>query len=123
MRRVARDWPGATGPCPKDAATLFERAQAGSAVALRFVERHAADVGRMIVACIGILDPGLVVLGGGVGRNPLLAREARKVVSGLAWPTEILSSSLGNRGTVLGAVQLAAGHALDRIVDGPHADP
>jgi predicted NBD/HSP70 family sugar kinase len=118
MRRVAREWPAAESPCPRDAAALFERAAAGSPPAMHWVERHAADVARMIVACVGILDPGVVVLGGGVGHNPLLAREARKVVNSLVWPTEILSSSLGNRGTVLGAVQLAADYALEAIVGG-----
>lgn len=118
MRRVARDWPAAEGPCPRDAAGLFERAAAGSPAAQRWVERHAADIGRMIVACVGILDPGLVVLGGGVGQNPVLAREARKVVSSLVWPTEIVTSSLGNRGTALGAVQLAADYALEAILGG-----
>src|SRR5262249_42579524 len=51
MRRVARDWPAADGPPPRDAAALFERAGTGSPAAMAWVERHAADVARMIVAC------------------------------------------------------------------------
>jgi predicted NBD/HSP70 family sugar kinase len=80
------------------------------------VQRHAADIGRLVASCVGILDPGLVVLGGGVGQNPLVVEEVRRTVQRLAWPTEITTSTLGAKATVLGAVRLAADYALNTIL-------
>lgn len=64
---------------------------------------------------MGVVDPGLVVLGGGVGQNPLMLPEVRRVVRSLAWNTEITTGALGVQATVLGAVHVAISRALDRI--------
>jgi hypothetical protein len=70
----------------------------------------------MVAGCIGFFDPGLVVLGGGVGQNPLMLDEVRHVARDLTWATEIAVSSLGVNGTVLGATRLAADYALADIL-------
>ena len=124
VRRCGRDWPAEEDPPPRTAAELFARAAAGSGHARRCVERHAADIGRLVAACVGILDPGLVVLGGGVGQNPVLLEGVRRVVDELAWPTEIATSLLGSEGTVLGAVRLAAEHGIRLVLEADrHAVP
>ena len=124
VRRCGRDWPAEEGAPPRTAAELFARAAAGSGHARRCVERHAADIGRLVTACVGILDPGLVVLGGGVGQNPVLVEGVRRVVDELAWPTEIATSLLGSEGTVLGAVRLAAEHGIRLVLEADrHAVP
>jgi predicted NBD/HSP70 family sugar kinase len=116
LKRVGRCWPEKEGPAPVTARELFDRADQGCDAALQSVRRHAADVGRLAAAVVGIIDPGLVILGGGVGQNPLLVAEVERTLSELAWPTEVASSVLGNRGSVLGASQLAALEALGTIV-------
>ena len=116
MQRCVADWPKSAGPAPLTALDLFTLAEQGSQTALIHVDRHAADVGRLVAGLIGVLDPGLVVLGGGVGQNPFLLKEVRRVSRDLTWSTEIEASRLGASGTVLGAVQLAIDYGLGQIL-------
>jgi predicted NBD/HSP70 family sugar kinase len=118
IERCARDWPKAEGPAPTSAKELFARAEAGSIPALAWVNRHAQDIGRLVAACVGMLDPGLIVLGGGVGQNPLVVQEVQRVMKELTWSTEIAVSSLGTNGTALGAMRLAADYGLALILGG-----
>jgi predicted NBD/HSP70 family sugar kinase len=120
MARVMRHWPKTEGAAPRTARALFELAAAGSTTARRHVDEHAADIGRLAAAIVGVIDPGLIVLGGGVGQNPLLLAGTAKTVRQLAWPTEIANSPLGSRGSVLGASQLAVRHALGVLI-GSHS--
>lgn len=116
MLRVQRDWPKDDGKAPRTARELFERAVAGSQAARRHVDRHAADIGRLAAAVVGVMDPGMIVLGGGVGQNPLLLPGVARTVRQLTWETEIATSPFGNRGSVLGATQLAAREAVRSLV-------
>ena len=116
MERCVAGWPASAGEPPATARELFDRAQAGEREALVWVNKHAADIGRMVAGCIGFFDPGLVVLGGGVGQNPLMLEEVRHVARDLTWATEITVSGLGVNGTVLGATRLAADYALAEIL-------
>jgi predicted NBD/HSP70 family sugar kinase len=116
LERALADWPAAEGAPPASAKELFAAAAAGSAHAHYWVERHAADIGALIAGCIGIIDPGLVVLGGGVGQNPLLLAPVRNTVRELSWTTEIVTSALGENATALGAAHLAANYGLGLIL-------
>lgn len=115
MARCAAAWPDSAGPVPKDAEALFDAAARGHSAARRMVDQHAADIGRLAVGVMSVLDPGLVVLGGGVGQNRLVLPEVRRVTSELAWDTEITVGALGEHATVLGAVHIAITRALDRL--------
>ena len=117
VARCAADWPPEEGAAPRSAKDLFGRAEAGSAHALGRVQRHARDIGRVVAACIGMIDPGLVVLGGGVGQNPLLVGEVGRVATDLTWPTGIAVSALGDGGTLLGAMKLASDYSLGLILN------
>jgi predicted NBD/HSP70 family sugar kinase len=122
MDRCIAAWPNEAGVPPATARELFDRAQKGEAEAMLWVTRHAADIGRLVAGCIGFFDPGLVVLGGGVGQNPLVISEVQRVSRELTWATDIAVSSLGANGTVLGATRLAADYALAEILgEGPDA--
>ena len=79
------------------------------------VDEHSRDIGRLVVAVASVLDPRLVVLGGGVGQNQLVLPEVRRTVRALAWDTEVTVGALGENATALGAVHIAIGRALDRI--------
>ena len=59
---------------------VYDAADAGDAVALRVVRRHAELVTLGILAVVALLDPDVVVLGGGIGSNPLMLRALRRQV-------------------------------------------
>ena len=122
MERVQAAWQGSDAPrSPK---ALFERASQGSMEAHRFVEAHAADVGRLVAAVVAVIDPGLVILGGGIGQNDALLDTVRRVTADLCWPTEVTTSARGPRGTMLGAAQVAATAALgDLLQEGERFEP
>ncbi len=99
-----------------DAASIFAGAAAGNASLQAVVATHAREIGQVAAAVIAILDPGLLVLGGGVGQSRLLLSGVRDSVRRLAWETEIRSSRLGREATVMGAARLAAGSALEQVL-------
>lgn len=115
MARCAKVWTSGSGPVPKDAEALFQAAARGQSTARRLVDQHATDIGRLAVGVMSVLDPGLVVLGGGVGQNQLLLPGVRRATTTLAWDTEITVGALGEHATVLGAVHIAITRALDRL--------
>jgi len=116
MQRVAERWPASKGVPPRDAAELMARAAAGDETALHHVTRHAEDIGAIVASCVSIVDPGLVVLGGGLGANPLLLPTVHEVANRLSYPVEIRISSLGQDATVLGIEKLAGNSAVDLIL-------
>jgi predicted NBD/HSP70 family sugar kinase len=111
LQRCRSGWPAAEGQPPKSAAELFAKAES-SAHARACIERHADDIGNLVAACVSILDPELVVLGGGVGQNAILLPAVEKIVRTLCWPVEIAVSQLSNQATALGTVRLAMDFAM-----------
>ncbi|MGH2945969.1 MAG: ROK family transcriptional regulator [Solirubrobacteraceae bacterium] len=99
---------------------VFEAARAGDAAALEVVERAASWAGLAIVTMAQVVNPELVVIGGGVaGAGDVLLDPLRRLVSdGFAIAPRIEASSLGARGPLIGAIR----HALDdlepRLLDG-----
>ena len=73
MLRVLATWSASAGAPPADAAELMLRAAEGCTVSLEHVTRHAEDIGAIVASCVSVVDPGLVVLGGGIGGQPLAA--------------------------------------------------
>ena len=116
VERCRQSWPAEEGTAPHSAKDLFALALAGSPSAKEAVSRHAADIGRLAAGCIGVLDPGLIVLGGGVGRNALMTAEIEHVAGELAWPTRVAVSTLEDVGTALGAMKLALDYSLGLIL-------
>jgi predicted NBD/HSP70 family sugar kinase len=111
LKRAAARWPASEGAPPKSASELFSRVEQ-SPTARAIVEQHARDVGNLAAACVSVLDPQLIVLGGGVGQNPQLLPGVRDVVKELCWPVEVVNGQLSNQATVLGAVRLAIDFAM-----------
>lgn len=117
MDRVRAAWPAtAENPPPADTAALFALAEEGNAVALAHVERHAADIGALVASVVSIVDPGLVVLGGGVGASRLLASMVEQAANRLSYPVEIASTGLGGEATILGIEHLTISAAIPRIL-------
>ncbi|YBV93945.1 ROK family transcriptional regulator (plasmid) [Phyllobacteriaceae bacterium JZ32] len=115
LKRTASIWPADEGNPPQSANELFSLADR-SATARAIIEQHARDVGNLAAACVSLLDPELIVLGGGVGQNPLLRPGVSTVVEQLCWPVEVVSGQLSNEATVLGAVRLAIDYAMARLL-------
>jgi fructokinase len=83
---LARDHHATTGQ-EMTAAAIAEAAACGDAAAQATLERHASRLARSLAAVINLLDPDLIVLGGGVSRMPHLYQQVprlwgRWVVSG-----------------------------------------
>ena len=118
LRRTAEAWQTGDGPCPDTAERLCALAEEGHVTARAVVDRHAAEIGRLAAAVAAVLDPGLIVLGGSVGANPQLVPGVRTELGRLSWPTEVVSSALGDRGTVVGATRLAVAHGIQTVTGG-----
>ncbi|GMA87699.1 hypothetical protein GCM10025868_29490 [Angustibacter aerolatus] len=122
MQRVAAAWPRDAGPCPATAEALFRLAGATdvdgrrSSTARRMVDDHAVEVGRLAAALVSLVDPGLVVLSGGVGSNPLLLPGVRSVLDTLPWPTRVVPSPLGVSATLTGVTRLAVASAVQDLL-------
>lgn len=115
LERAAEQWPSSEGQAPKTTSELM--AMAGtSKIASAIVDRHAEDIGNLAAACVSVLDPEMVVLGGGVGQNPILLPGVRKAIESLCWPVEVVVSELSGRATVLGAARLAIDFSLARLL-------
>ena len=115
LQRAAAIWSADEGVPPKSTSELFARVEQ-SPTARTIVEQHARDVGNLAAACVSVLDPQLIVLGGGVGQNPQLLPGVRDVVKELCWPVEVVNGQLSNQATVLGAVRLAIDFAMARLL-------
>jgi predicted NBD/HSP70 family sugar kinase len=115
MERVRADWPG--DELPRDSLDLFERASKGDVAATDHVRRHGHDIGRLVAAGVAVIDPGFVVLGGGVGSLPLLLPYVREEIARLSYSTDIVTSNLGADATLLGIGKLAAAHAQAYLID------
>jgi predicted NBD/HSP70 family sugar kinase len=87
---------------------VFETAGAGNVAARSVVDHVASRLGAAIATVCAILDPELVVLGGGIGASPLLLRPARGSAAALVPITaRIETSLLGERAALLGAIAVA----------------
>ncbi|MFF6782981.1 ROK family protein [Streptomyces sp. NPDC012510] len=116
LRRAAEAWPEPAGSCPRTVDQLFSLAgQGGTARAI--VDRHAVDVGRIAAAVTAVLDPGLLVLGGSTGAFPQLLPGVRAELQRLSWPTEVVSSQVGDLGTVVGAARLAVARGVQTVTE------
>jgi predicted NBD/HSP70 family sugar kinase len=87
---------------------VFDLAVAGSAAAQTVVDHVASRLGTAIATVCAILDPELVVLGGGIGASPLLLRPVRGAAAALVPITaRIETSLLGERAALQGAIAVA----------------
>jgi predicted NBD/HSP70 family sugar kinase/DNA-binding transcriptional ArsR family regulator len=87
---------------------VFELAADGNAAARAVVDHVASRLGTAIATVCAILDPELVVLGGGIGASPLLLRPVRGSAAALVPITaRIETSLLGDRAALQGAIAVA----------------
>ena len=103
-----------------DAAAVFAAAGAGDPRATRLIERMTDRLGALIAAAVQMLDPEIVVVGGGVSNSgeallvPLRAAVTRYALGSLRGGVRIVGAALGERAGVVGAGLAAWEAAGDR---------
>jgi predicted NBD/HSP70 family sugar kinase len=102
---------------PLTARRVFVAARRGDKVARHVVEGEARRIAFTIAAIVPVVDPELVVLGGGIGRNgDLLLEPVEREVRALSrFHPRIEVSAVGEDAAVLGAVAMALRSAQDRL--------
>jgi predicted NBD/HSP70 family sugar kinase len=98
---------------------IFAAARRGDPAARRVVEVVAERIALAIAAVAPVVDPELVVLGGGIGRNgDLLLEPVERELRALSpFAPRIEASALGDEATVLGAVAAAREAAQDLLFE------
>ena len=102
---------------PKD---VFDAARTGDGAALEAVRTEATRLAHAVAAIAAMLDPALVILGGGVGDNADLLLDP--IYASLAELTPlrppIAPSALGGDAVLIGAIATALGRARDLVFEG-----
>jgi glucokinase len=102
---------------------VFERANAGDPDALAAIEDEARLIALSIVTVAAVLDPELVILGGGVGARPELLEPVERWTRSLhREPPQVLTSELGHRASLIGAIAAALTEAHRSLFAAPVDD-
>ncbi|MGW1525506.1 ROK family protein [Streptomyces sp. NPDC001588] len=101
------------------AKAVFDAARQGHPAAVRAVQLEGERIAHTIAAAAAVLDPDLVVLGGGVGHSvDLLLRPVRETLRALTpLRPKIAPSRLGEDAVLLGALATALGTARDVVFE------
>lgn len=102
----------------RSARQVFAAAEAGDARAAGVVEQEARFIARAVSSVVAVVDPELVVLGGGIGQTPgfaaAVASELGKLVP---FVPEVRVSALGQDAVVDGCLALGLERAWERVLD------
>ena len=104
-------------PPPLTPKTVFAAAREGDERAVSVVAEEARYIALTIATLCPVLDPGLVILGGGIGANDdLLLKPIAQELSALGpFRPRLLVSQLGDEAVLSGAVTTALEAAQDRV--------
>lgn len=116
LERTRLAWTGADGAAPATSRDLIALAVTGNDQARRIVEAHAADIAQVALVIAALVDPELIVLGGGVGQNPILADLVERALHARRPNLGVALSELGERATVEGAAALAMDFARAALI-------
>jgi predicted NBD/HSP70 family sugar kinase len=103
---------------------IFRRRAAGDAHAAAVLEAQARATALAVVSAVAMLDPALVILGGGIGGRADFLADVRRHVAALTLHAPALAASrLGERAGLIGAAELARAHvaALAAVGGAPDA--
>jgi predicted NBD/HSP70 family sugar kinase len=114
---VVRTAAGLGMPSPLTAEKVFAGARRGDRAAKRAVAAEARRLALAVASVTPVLDPELVILGGGIGRNgDLLLEPMEREIDALSpFHPRILVSALGDDAVLHGAVATALDAARDRV--------
>jgi predicted NBD/HSP70 family sugar kinase len=105
---------------PLTAKQVFEAAQSGDADAKEAVLMEAEHLARAVAAVTSVIDPELIILGGGIGGNGelLIKPMEKRLRSLLRVPSpKIVVSALGDDAVVLGALATALATAREQVFE------
>ncbi len=102
----------------RTAKEVFDQARQDNKTALTAVRVEAEHLANAVAAVTSVLDPELVVLGGGIGRNGDLligpmSRQLEKLLP--LRPPSLMISALGDDAVVLGALAIALARAREKV--------
>jgi predicted NBD/HSP70 family sugar kinase len=110
-RRVATQ----SGETDLDAAAVFERAANGDMTATSSLDEEAKWLAHALVTVDAVVNPGLFVLGGGIGTRTELLGPIRQWLHRLGRADlEVRISELGGDAPIVGAIRLAIDTALQQ---------
>ncbi|MCW2942725.1 MAG: hypothetical protein JWN00_5710 [Actinomycetia bacterium] len=106
---------------------VWDAARAGEAAALQAVTYEAGNVSRALASVIAVLDPELVVIGGGMGRGgeDILLETVRDMLESMTplSPPPIQVSTLSHEAVVLGALAIGLSQARESVFNRAVAEP
>ncbi|MFB9947532.1 ROK family protein [Rhizobium puerariae] len=102
---------------PSSPEELFSMAADGNEQAAALMTEYGVALGRIAAAATTILDPSVIVLGGGLTRNEAFAQIIIEEFQSRNRDTRIGISKKGSEATVLGACLLARDLAISQIVE------
>jgi predicted NBD/HSP70 family sugar kinase len=108
LRQLGDEYPDSALVAGAHVEDVFAAAGDGDPLARRLVDDQAKLIALGVASVAAVIDPELVVLGGGIGANPLLLSPVRDHLARLVpEPPSVHSSSLGARASLYGAIALA----------------
>jgi len=109
---------GDPAPSELSAEDVFVAAREGQAWAVQVVEETVDYLSLAIASISALIDPEVVVLGGGVARSPdLLIEPIRHRLDGVVpYVPRIVTSPLGRRAAVMGAIMLVLNATSEHFV-------
>ncbi|MGH6653921.1 MAG: ROK family protein [Actinocrinis sp.] len=104
---------------------VFDAARAGDATAVEVVRLEAERLAHAVAAVAAVLDPELVVLGGGIGDNADLLLDPLRAALPRITPLSprLVSSQLGGEAVLRGAIATAVTAAREAVFDAWNAAP
>jgi predicted NBD/HSP70 family sugar kinase len=108
----------------RSARSVFAAAAAGDERAQAVVAEQASIVARALAAIVAVVDPELIVLGGGIGRAPGFAEEVGAALAQLSPVVpDVLPSALGENAVVDGCLAVGGDQLWERILSSRLAQP
>ncbi|GGI09279.1 ROK family protein [Egicoccus halophilus] len=103
---------------------LCDAAGAGEASAVAGLDRWAATVAEGVLVLLAVLDPALIVLGGGIGRRPeVVAAVGAALAERTSRAPRVVAGRLGDAAGVVGAALHAVPSAGSALVEGARQEP
>lgn len=101
------------------AKAVFDLARDGDARATRVVADEASKLARVVSVVTAVLDPGLIVLAGGIGRNADLLADPmrRELAETIPLVPDIVGGDLGDDAVLVGAIATAMDTAWDLVFE------
>ena len=106
----------------RSARTVFAAAAAGDAHAREIVAAEATVVAHALTAIVAVVDPELIVLGGGIGRAPGFAHDVAQELARLSPVVpDVRASALGEDAVVDGCLAVGSDQLWERVLSSRRA--